>query len=52
MGGNQEVVAETPVPSKSLSTEAHSQGQRRTGVQNRAPRVDRPRKRWGPRAKW
>ena len=50
--GNQEVVAETPAPSKSLSTEAHSQGQRRTGVQTRAPRVDRPRKRWGPRAEW
>ena len=49
---NQEIVAETPAPSKLLSTEAHSQGGSGTVIQYRAPRVSRPRKRWGPRAEW
>ena len=52
IGVNQVVVAETPAPSKSLSTKAHSQGGTGTGVHTRAPRVDRPRKGWGPRAEW
>ena len=52
VGDNQEVVAETPAPSKSLSLEAHSQEDSGTGIYTRAPRVNRPRKRWGPRAEW
>ncbi len=51
-GNDQEIVAETPAPSKLLSTEAHSQGGSGTGIQYRAPRVSRPRKRWGPRSEW
>ena len=52
--GHEEVVAKAFAPSKSLSTEAHSQGGTGTGtrIPNWAPRVDRPRRGWGPRAEW
>ena len=53
--GNKEVIARThPAPSKSLSNEARSPGSigTGTGIQTRAPRVDRPRRGWGPRAEW
>ena len=51
---NKEFVAKTPAPSNLLSSEAHSQGgiETGTGVQNRAPRVSRPRRGWGPRVEW
>ena len=49
---DKELVAETPVTSKSLNTEARGQGGSGTGSQYRAPRVDRPRRGWGPRAEW
>ena len=53
-GNNKEIITEIPAPSKSLSTEPHSQGESATGtrIENRAPRVDRPRRGWGPRAEW
>ena len=52
---NKDVIARThPAPSNLLSSEPHSQGESATGIriENRAPRVDRPRKGWGPRAEW
>ncbi len=52
MGVNQEGTAATSAPSESFGTEAHNLGETGTGVQNRARRVNRPRKRWRPRAEW